>query len=470
MEDYLVPLYAATIQKPLKRKERTKLQLYDHDLKQWQKELDPLIISSLQKALTSYSENVFPFTHNRVYPQDGLPPIESVRESVWTMMKSIIRYESPVLLDICGETNIDGWTLRHRSLQCSEHFISLLRNTRRANFTTADHTRLISFADEAFGELWNDLKNSIDVYRDSGITCYMLPKKMLRVIYAEHTTLLSPARQHSEYFGSLTRFLEELEQTLRQYLLVSSTLIFGPYYVRVKCYPENIRKYITKRPPSPSSSYEGYNEFENLNRGQYRSLFQDSGKSAPFYRYIARPVIKKWETQDIDAFFEMFGDMNIITSHRKTSLAEDTKRDISTFFRLACRFIADMCIRLKSLLMTENLIVVSDDGTHVLFGHRLEEYGDAAREVRAGETKLPDSIYHHDITKALESDVAAELMNRTDNVFGCVELEMLQVDETRIEFGREYSEVISLITYYLAKDKILGKPLYGESIWLREIS
>ena len=470
MEDYLVPIYSTAIQKAPKKRERTRVQIYEQDLKQWQKELNPQIVSGLQKALTSYSANVFQFTHNRTGSRGALPPVEEVKESIWTMMKSIIRYESPLLLDICGETNIEGWSLRHRSLQCSEHFISLLRITKSANSTTADHTRLMSFADEAFGELWNDLKDSINVYRKSGVTCYMLPRKTLRTIYAEHAIILPPIGQDSEYFSSLDRFLEQIEQTLRQYLLVSSTLIFGPHHVRVKHYPEDVRKYITKKLPSLSVSYEGYNEFENLNRGQYRSLFQHSSKSTPFHRYIIRPIIRKWDTQDINAFFEMFGDMNIITSHKKSSLAEDTKRDISTFFRLACRLIADMCIRLKSLLMTENLIVVSGDSTYVLFGQRLGGHENFTREVRGGETKLPEFIYHHDITKALQSNALFELMNNTDNIFGCVELEMLEVDETRIKSGREFTETMSLIAYYLAKNKLLGKPLYGASIWLQETS
>lgn len=468
MEDYLVPIYSTAIQKPLKIRGQTKVEIYEQDLKQWQKELDTHIISGLQKALTSYSAHIFQFTHNRTYQHGELPPIEKIKESLWTMMKSIIRYESPLLLDICGETNIDGWTLRHRSLQCTEHFISLLRTTTSADFTTADHTRLISFADEAFGELWNDLKQSIDVYRDSGVTCYMLPKKVLRTIYTEHAVLLSPTGQHSEYFNSLSRFIEQLEQTLRQYLLVSSALVFGPYHARVKHYPEYIRKYITKALPSPSASYEGYNEFENLNRGQYRSLFQHPDKSSPFYRYIIKPVIAKWDTQDIRAFFEIFGDMNIITSHKKRSLAEDIKRNTPTFFRLACKLIADICFRLKLLLEIESLIVVSDNSTCILFGQRLEGYENLPREVKVGEIKLAESIYKHDITNALQSNPLSELMNNTDNTFGCVELEMLEVDGTRIKFGREFSETISLISYYLVKNKIIGKPLYGASIWLRE--
>lgn len=467
LEDYLVPVYSTAVRKAPKRKEQTRVQVYEQDLKRWERELDPQILSSLRKALTGYSTSVFQFTRSRADSRGALPSVGEVKESIWTMMKSIIRYESPLLLDVCGETNIEGWSLRHRSMQCSEHFISLLRNTESADFAVADHTRLISFADEAFGELWNELKDSIRVHRESGVTCYMLPRKILRIIYTEHLTLLSSIGQASEYFDSLGRFIEQIEQTLRQYLLVSSALIFGPYHVRVKYYPEYVRKYVTKSLPSQSASYEGRNEFENLNRGQYRSLFQDSSRASPFDRYIVRPIINKWDTQDIDAFFQMFGDFNIITSHKKSSRAVDTKPDIPTFFRLACRLISDMCIRLKSLLLIENLIVVSDDSTCVLFGQRLERYGDSTREVTGDEAEFPESIYHHDITDALQSNALIEMMDSTDNVFGWVELEMLEVDETRIRFGREFAEIMSLMAYYLAKRKIVGKPLYGASVWLQ---
>jgi len=118
----------------------------------------------------------------------------------------------------------------------------------------------------------------------------------------------------------------------------------------------------------------------------------------------------------------------------------------------------------------ENLIAISGDSTCILFGQRPEGYESFAREVRVGETKLAEFIYHHDITNALQSNALLELMNNTDNIFGCVELEMLEVDETRIKFGKGFSEIMSLIAYYLAKNKLLGKPLYGASIWLRETS
>lgn len=470
MEDYLVPIYSTSIQAVTAKKELTKVEVYEKDLKQWQKQLNETAINSLRKALASYSEHIFSFTSSKSISPNSLPSIDKIEESVWTMMKAIIRYESPLLLDICGETNIEGWRLRHRSLECSQQFLSLLRSARSSSFTAADCTRLLSFADETFRELWNDLKESIAVYRSSGATCYMLPKRVLRTIYTEHATFLSTTAQQAEYFDSLESFTTEIEQSLRQYLLVSCILIFGPYHIRVKHYPENIRKYITKRLPAQSTSYESYNEFENLNRGQYRSLFQESGKSTPFYRYIIRPVITRWSSQDLNAFFELFGDMNIITSHKKLSSTEDTKKDLPTFFKLACKLIADMSLRLKSLLMRENTILANDIATTVVFGAPSEKYHSDRREVRPGEISLPEVIFAHDISEALRSNTLSDQISSPDNTFGFFELDMLDVDGTIIKFGRGFSEVISLVAYYLAKKRLRGNFLYGATIWLRDIS
>jgi len=297
----------------------------------------------------------------------------------------------------------------------------------------------------------------------------MLPKGFLKNIYGEYATLLYPSDKHTEYFQSLDRFLEQIEQIIRKYLHVSSTLIFGPLNRRITYYPDDINKYIKKNLPSQSTSYESYNEFEHLNRGQYRLLFQDSNKSSPFYRYIIRPIMSKWDNRDISSFFKIFGDVNIITSHNKTISAEDTKRDMRTFFRLTCRLIGDMCLRLKELLMITNTIQVSDDATYVMFGYQCIEHEKLERFIKGIEINLPDAIYKHEISEGLKTNVIDDILNNSDNTFGCIELDMLEIEGIRIKFNREFCESVPLIAYCLATGKIAGKPLYGASVWFQEI-
>ena len=471
MEDYLISIYSASFHKLTLRKELTKVQIYEQDLKQWQKKsLDGNVLISLQKALAGYSEHIFSFNYSKSFSPTDLPPINKIEEVIWTMMKTIIRYESPLLLEICGETNIEGWWLRHRSLECSQQFIHLIRSARTNNFTATDNSRLLSFADEAFGELWNELKQSIAVQSASGTTCYMLPKSTLHTIFTEYDTLLSTVAQRTDYFDSLEKFITEIEQSIRQYLLVCCSLIFGPYHIRMKHYPKDIRQYITKVSPSQSNSYESYNEFNNLNRGQYRLLFTNTGNTTSFHRYVIRPVIVGWSSQDLEAFFKLFGDINIITSHKKLDSIDETKRALSSLFRLACRLIADMSTQLKVLLTVDNIILDYNTATKILFGSWSQRYRGVSRKVKPEEISIPEGVFEHDITEALQSNVLSNLVTALDPTFGFFNLDMLDISGTIIKSGREFSEVISLIAYSLTNNKLRGIPLYGAAFWLCDIS
>lgn len=470
IEDYLVPIYLSITPRKQPKEKRNRVQIFEQDLKRWKKVLEPSYINNIQDALNGYSEHIFRYVHERQhrhFSQDNLPSRDDVKNPVWIIMKSIIQYESPQLLSICGENNIRGWLLRHRSLQCPEHFILLLHDVESTSVSVSNYLRLISFADESFSELWNEFNESMRVQRYSGVRCYQLPQAFINAIYTEYSTLLTQSNEHLDYFQSLDRFMVQIEHAIRTYLHVSSTLIFGPMHRRTKYYPEEITRYITKNLPSSSTSYESYNEFENLNRGQYRYIFQDLNKSLPFYRYIIRPVIQKWDKQDFDAFFSIFGDLNIITSHNKTIAAEDTRSDMRTFFRLSCRLLSDICTRLKELVFVTNTIEYSDDYTYLLFGYQYFKHENPEKFITSGETNLPEAIYKHDITEALAQNAIESILDCSDNMFGCVEIDLMKIEETRIKFNREFCESVSLVVYSIATDIVLGRALYGASIWLK---
>jgi hypothetical protein len=367
MEDYLVPIYSITTKVKEKKSEQNKVEIFEQDLREWKEKLEPSVMENLKIALQMYSKIIFPFPETNTRKLDSLnslPEIEKIKETIWTMMKCIIRFESPLLLDSTGESDISGWTLRHRTLEYPQHFISMERILEKGKIERADITRLISFANDAFGELWGEFKESMNIYQSGYVKCYEIPRKVLKTIYSEYNNLFTITKPREEYFNSLNEFVGTIEDTLRQYLLVSCTLIFGPgYHIKSKYYPEDIKKYITKNVHSSSTSYESYNEFEELNRGQYRSLFTQIGKSSEFYRFIIKPLIEKWDSQDIESFFEVFGDLNIDTSHRKKISVEDRKKDVPTFFRLSCRLISAISTRLKDLVMLNNTILCADDKT-----------------------------------------------------------------------------------------------------------
>jgi hypothetical protein len=473
MEDYLVPIYSTPTPPKGKEKriEQTKVEIYEQDLREWEEKLEHSVMENLKIALQLYSKNISPFTETSTRKLDSLnslPEREKIKETIWTMMKCIIRFESPLLLYISGESDISGWTLRHRTLEYPQHFISMERNLEKGKIERADITRLISFANDAFEELWSEFKESRNIYQSGYVKCYGIPRKVLKTIYSEYNNLFTITKPREEYFNSLNEFVGTIEDTLRQYLLVSCTLIFGPgYHIRRKYYPKKIKEYITKNVPSSSTSYESYNEFEELNRGNYRDLFTQIGKSSEFYRFIIKPLIEKWDSQDIESFFEVFGNLNIDTSHRKKISVEDRKKDVPTFFRLACRLISDVSTRLTNLVMLNNTILYAHDKTSVVFGYQSKRHGEVRRIVPIEEASdVPDAIYHHEITSALLTNGINKIMENSDNAFGSIELNLMDIEETRIKFNLNYCESIPLISNFLTNDKIRVIPLYGTNICL----
>jgi len=475
MEDYLVPIYSTRTQRIRGKKGKQNIvQGFRRDLKGWKDELERSILSNLGIALGMYSEYVFQIAETdakKLRSLQEMPSIDRIEECIWTMMKCVIRFESPRLFDLCGESNILGWTLRHRTLEYSSHFISMVRSLKKETITEADIARLISFANDAFVELWNEFKQSVKIYGSCHVKCCKITKRVLKTVYSEGNIILSSMRPRREYFEFLDKLVGDIEQTIRQYLLVSCSLIFGQCHVRVKYYPEDIKSYIVKKISSSSTSYESYNEFENLNRGQYRRLFTQIGKTSELYRFIIHPLIKNWDSQDTSSFFDLFGELNIITSHMKTMSVEDIKRDVPTFFRLACRLISAISDRLISLVVFNSTILRSNGKTSVVFGYNCEKHGKVMRIAETEEaTDLPSAICHHDITGACSAGSTSKIMDNSNNVFAGVELDLMDIEETRIKFGTTYCESIALITNLVANGEVRVIPLYGTSICLARIS
>jgi hypothetical protein len=317
-------------------------------------------------------------------------------------------------------------------------------------------------------ELLSEFGRSVNVFISSLVKCFEIPRDVLRNIYSEFDQITSLVRPKEEYFDIIDRFVALLENTVRKYLLVSCLLIFGPYHSRIKHYPEDVRKYIIGAVPS-STSYEAYNEFENLNRGQYRVLFTGIGRNSDLYRLIIDPIVRDWDSRDLNSFFRLFGDINIITSHLKGQTIEDIRKDIPTFFRLSCRLVAALASRARGLLTDNNVIVSNENRTFVVFGC-ISEKNKGARMIRiqdAPDTYL--SHFGHEIGNILEEDFIHKILDNSDNIKGDIEMDIMDIEANRIKYGMNYCESMPLIAYLLATHKIRAITLYGTNICLRRV-
>jgi hypothetical protein len=474
IEDYLIPTYSDLRPRAeVQRKREKKLEVFQKYLKEWGRRLDQVISGSLTDALDMYSRHISPYLEedvNVLKLTEGLPEVEDLKKCVWTLMKAIIKFESPLLLEVPGESNMLGWSLRHRTLEYSQHFITMAENLKKGANEKRDITRLLSFAKEAFDELWMEFDQSLNRFEKTRVRCSEIPRKVLKTLCSEEAHLLSVIKPRQEVFESFSKVVAVLEETVRRYLLVSCTLLFGPYHLRFKHYPESIRRYITKGGVPSAISYESYNEFENLNRGQYRLLFTQVQRSSLFYRQVIEPVIDRWDSLDIETFFRLFGDFNIIAAHSKVSSIEDVRKDMLTFFRLACRFISCVSARLRELVFMKNTILLHNGEISVVFGfqHRL---GQETKRILDSmkDPDIPSGFHQFRFPKDQIEKGIDEILEHSDNAFGTVELDLLDIEETSIKCRKRYSEAIPIIAIAAVLDKIRGIPLYGTDICLMRI-
>ena len=117
--------------------------------------------------------------------------------------------------------------------------------------------------------------------------------------------------------------------------------------------------------------------------------------------------------------------------------------------------------------MLNNTILCANDKTSVVFGYQFKRSREVRRKVLIEEASdVPDAFYHHEITNALLTNGINKIMETSDNAFGSIELDLLDIEETRIKFNMNYCESIPLISNFLTNNNIRVIPLYGTNICL----
>lgn len=474
VEDYLVPIYSTPTTKTVRRRVVPKRETeYRRDLKEWKGMIDKPIEQSLGIVLKLYADNIAKHTNyirKEIEPEvwDQLFNIDKVNECIWTTMKCIMQFESPALQYFYKESDFKGWTLRHRSLEYCRSFMSLEQDMGKRQLQSEDYSRFISVANDAFNELWNELRESLVIYQRSMVKCYALPLDVLRNIYTVHRYLFMPAQPREEYFEYLDRFTSQIEESIRKYLLSVCTLLFGNYpHERMVHYPKEINKYMSQNMAGSSKAFESFNEFEELNRGQYRYLFTQIGRNTTFARFVIEPIIKKWDSKDLNSFFEIFGEVNIKTSHSKRMSVEEIKKEVPTYFRLACRLVADMSARVVNLLRDDNTILRNNNQIFIVFGyvHWKNKERHRTIDIEAGNV-IPSELFKYDITSAINDNRIDDITEISDNLFGTCELNLLNIEETQIKLGMLYCISLGVIANAWITDKIVMIPSYGPHVHL----
>jgi len=126
------------------------------------------------------------------------------------------------------------------------------------------------------------------------------------------------------------------------------TILYGDFDQRVKWLDKQSRRYISTNIEKDSAG--GFsvsrNEFQQLNRGQYRNLMtgvQGSSEGRRNWKHIFSTVFPQWTENDLDSYLHMFAQINIIISHLKEdSIGVQEQDRVYSFMVKSTRFMMDM--------------------------------------------------------------------------------------------------------------------------------
>jgi len=308
LEDYLRPLYI----KPFKKKEllpvRSERDLFDIFLDENISALSDYI-ELLRASLSPYRKAIS-LDLIKIKDEEVIQIVEEWKISLAQISSCVFNFENLLPVKSIPPSEIlkmwgDYWTYPDTLKRFNDE-IAYFSNRR-------DQIPLLKrYFIEAFNEIFNLFKGDFVINKQIYITLESLKYDEIDLLY-KCRNLYSMPYKKSNYFDLLELINIYIEKKIRKFLRNFMNLLYGDRKnVLEQIKDDNIRKYIEKDP----RIYEGFsfNEFENLNRGQYKKIFMECPN---LKKAIFEHVLGSTYQNDFRPFFEAFCDYNIITAHLK---------------------------------------------------------------------------------------------------------------------------------------------------------
>lgn len=316
LEDYLVKLYIKT---PRGRQIKTLRAGETDKINKFLEEFDDLLgasVSDLVKSSFTIYDNISEIDQSKFPPLYNF--ISDCKRSLAYLSKAVFTYERIIKIPEKDEDVLKLWATHWISPNGVAHFMNQVSHY--ASETSSEKVNEIIAIirvdfKEAYTELFDILKEQIELER----RVFPMPfgdltreeinnLNEIRKMFADKKT-------EDTYFNIIKKLTEDIEQKLRKFLFISLHLLYGSYDQRKERIEDpEIGKYISLKPEviaHPTFDERSYNEFENLNRGQYKSLILDN----PFRNRIFKHVFRNFP--ELPSFIEFFCDKNVSISHGK---------------------------------------------------------------------------------------------------------------------------------------------------------
>ena len=217
----------------------------------------------------------------------------------------------------------------------------------RAVVTDLENRRKIALVGtlyrEAFTQIFNFFKSEYENSKQ-----YHIPVGNLKNGEIE---LLHECRglwRDNKYPEVADRLVKAVEGKLRTFLYDVFTILYGDYQHRKKWLDKDTKSYIEKNVQKDISAgfSPSRNEFQQLNRGQYRNIMtgiQGSSEGRRNWNCIFSAVFNRWSEKDLDDYLDTFAEFNIRVDHAKGDSIGIAEQDyVYDFMQKSTRFLTNI--------------------------------------------------------------------------------------------------------------------------------
>jgi len=206
--------------------------------------------------------------------------------------------------------------------------------------------------------------NNFAISPETKVNSFDLNRNFQKIIYEEDEIIST---------SQISELQESFQDTIRKYLLFTATLSFGPYRKREKIlsktFPDNTKKRKLRQKSSLIFEEIDPNEFEQIQRNEFKDYFTERTDSGIFSREVSKPLITKITREYLFDIIDQFADINIASSHNKEAEFGGKLSNNPNFIYNVLHLIKIILQTINEKMMDTQVLIEGEDNDYMCFAN-----------------------------------------------------------------------------------------------------
>lgn len=394
--------------------------------------------------------------------------MNNIMSYVINLAKFILDFESPTFKDIQPDNMAQRWGLRFSTKENYIDFINKYHLVKEDVLLDSEtKMRVVSLANKAFDELWQELFISANVHKMNGqITHNKFNNDYLTKITNIVEFKIGSSLKDPMFFILIDKYVKYFEYSYKEYLSLMTKILFGDK--RFRYYPKSIS--ITFADTKHEGSIQTYNEFGTLNRGSFGKIFSHNCENTnTVFKNIILPIIDNITISDLKVFNNLLNRFDQITSHNNTSSQSELRMDVGTFLELSSKLINKFVSTINVALFENSCVFKDQLKTNVVFGFKPRIKGPEGIIDFNSKINIPKEFEVYNITQYINEDISYFLDEFFEN--GKIEIDLCDIESVINTLpGSIYQNQLGVLKYLHVTNKIKIVPKYGNVIVCKKLN